>query len=152
MKKYVVKLTEEERSSLETVVGTGHAPGYRIKRAQCLLACDQGECGPGWTDDRVCQAYGLSNQTLRLWRKAAVEGGVASVLDRKVRFPGPRPMKFTGDVEARLTALACSKPPKGRARWTLRLLADRVVQLEIVDSASHETVRRTLKKTSLSLG
>ena len=152
MKKHVIKLTEEERSGLESVVRKGRVPGYKIKRANCLLACDSGESGPGWTDERISESFGLSVRTLEALRKSAAAKGVLSALGRKKRQVGPRPFTFSGEEEARLIALVCSDPPEGRARWSLRLLADKVVALEIAGSVSHETVRQTLKKTNLNLG
>ena len=152
MKKIVLKLTEEDRSSLQSSVVKGRVPGYEIKRALVLLACDCGDLGPCWPDGKIVEAYDVSIRSIQNWRKAAIEKGAPSALKRKKREVGPRPLKFKGREEAHLIALACSDPPEGHARWSLRLLADRVVELRIVDSASHELVRRTLKKTNLSLG
>lgn len=144
-KKYVLKLTPEERGELEQVVKKGKAAAWKIQRAQALLQCDQGQAGAGWIDDQVAQAYGCTTRSLESWRKQAVEHGPLSLLERK---PQTRAGKLDGEKEARLVKLACSQAPKGWARWTLRLLAARLVELEIVDSISHETVRRAMKKTS----
>jgi hypothetical protein len=144
-KKYVVKLTCEERGDLEQVVKKGKAAAWKVQRAQALLQCDQGEDGPGWPDEQVAQAYGCTTRSLESWRKQAVERGPSSLLERK---PRSRIGKLDGDKEARLVKLACSQAPKGCARWTLRLLAARLVELEIVDSISYETVRRAMKKMS----
>jgi hypothetical protein len=144
-KKYVVKLSCEERGDLEQVVKKGKAAAWKVQRAQALLQCDQGADGPGWPDEQVAQAYGCTTRSLESWRKQAVERGPSSLLERK---PRSRIGKLDGDKEARLVKLACSQAPKGCARWTLRLLAARLVELEIVDSISYETVRRAMKKMS----
>jgi hypothetical protein len=145
VKKYVLKLSGEERGELERVVRRGKAAAWKVQRAQALLQCDQGEAGPGWADEQVAQAYGCTTRSLESWRKQAVERGPLSLLERKPRF---RIGKLDGEKEARLVKLACSPAPKGRARWTLRLLAARLVELEVVESISYETVRRAMKKTN----
>lgn len=144
-KKYVLKLTVEERGELEQVVKKGKAAAWKVQRAQALLQCDQGESGAGWPDEQVAQAYGCTTRSLESWRKQAVECGPLSLLERKPRT-GVR--KLDGEKEAHLVKLACSQAPKGWARWTLRLLAARLVELQIVDAISHETVRRAMKKMS----
>lgn len=151
-KRYVVRLTATERTELEQLVRRGKAAKWKIGRAQALLKCDQGRDGPGWTDAEIVEAYGGTSRSLESWRKQAVEQGPLSLLERKPRAAPPRTPKLDGEKEARLTALACSKAPAGRARWTLRLLTDRLVELRIVDSISHECVRQALKKTKSSLG
>ncbi len=148
VKKYVLKLTEEERSELERLVQKGKTAGWKVQRAQALLQCDQGPRGPAWNDEQVAQAYGCTTRSLESWRKQAVQAGPLALLERKPRLRPPVPPKLDGNQEARLTALACSQPPPGYARWTLRLLAARLVELEIVDSIAHETVRRALKKAT----
>lgn len=147
-KKYVVKLTLEERVELGQLVKKSKTAAWKVQRAQALLKCDQSSDGPGWKDEDIAEAYGCTTRSLESWRKQAVEAGPLSLLERKPRLTPPNPPKFDGEKEARLTALACSKPPKGFARWTLRLLAGRLVELEIVDTVSRETVRRAMKKTS----
>jgi hypothetical protein len=147
-KKYVLKLTGEERAELVQVVKKANTAAWKIQRAQALFLCDQGPDGLGWKDEDIAQAHGCTTRSLESWRKQAVEEGPLSLLQRKPRLTPPRTPKFDGEKEARLTALACSKPPKGVARWTLRLLAERLVELEIVDTVSHETVRQAMKKTS----
>jgi hypothetical protein len=111
-----------------------------------LLQCHQGPAAPAWTDAQIAEAFDCTPRRLESWRKQAVERGPLSLLERKPRVRATH--KLDGDKEAPLVKLACSQPPQGRARWTLRLLADRLVELEIVDSICHETVRRTMKKTS----
>jgi hypothetical protein len=145
-KKYVLKLSEEERKTLEELVRKGRSSGWKLLRAQALLKCDQGPRGPAWPDARISESFGCASRSLENWRKQAVEQGPLSLLERQTSSP-PRAPKLDGAAEARLTALACSKAPPGYGRWSLRLLADHLVILEIVDSISHETVRRTLKKT-----
>ena len=147
-KKSVLKLTEEERTELWQVVKKGKAAAWKVQRAQALLKCDQGRDGLGWTDERIAEAFGCTSRSLESWRKQAVERGPSSLLERKARVTPPRTPKLDGEKEARLTALACSKPPKGRGRWTLRLLGERLVELKVVDSICHETVRRVLKKAT----
>lgn len=149
-KRYVVKLTPDERAGLESLVRRGRCAGWKIQRAEALLAFDCSEFGPAWSDEKVAQAYRCTSRVVEMWRKQAALEGPLTLLDRKPREP--RAPKLDGEAEARLVALACSEPPEGRDRWTLRLLADRLVELEVVSSLSHETVRRGLKKTSLSLG
>jgi Homeodomain-like domain len=147
-KKYVLKLTAEEREELGQLVRRGKAAGWKIQRAQALLHCDQGPRGACWTDERVAEAYGCTTRSLESWRQQAVEAGPLSLLQRRPRLQPPVPPKLDGEQEARLTALACSQPPAGYARWTLRLLAERLVELEVVGSIAHETVRRALKKAT----
>lgn len=144
-KKYIVSLTSEEREELEALVSRGKRAVWRQTRAWILLQADAGPCGPAWTDQRIGEAYGVSAVTLYRVRQAFVEEGFAKVLSRKP-LSRPRPRKLDGDQEARLIALACSQAPAGRCRWTVRLLADKMVELNHVDHVSPETVRRTLKK------
>jgi hypothetical protein len=144
-KKYILKLTDEERTELEHLVRKGHVAGWKVQRAQALLKFDQAPGGPAWTDERIAEAYGVTTRSLESWREQAVERGPLSLLERKPRVRAT-PLKLDGEKEARLTALACSRPPKGVARWSLRLLAERLVELEVVEAVSHETVRRALKK------
>jgi hypothetical protein len=146
-KKYILKLTAEERTELAHLVRKGNVAGWKVQRAQALLKCDQGPEGPAWADARIAEAFGLTTRSLESWRKRAVDGGPMALLQRKPRTPSAVP-KLGGENEARLTALACSKPPKGLARWSLRLLAERLVELEVVEAVSHETVRRSLKKAN----
>ena len=147
-KKYVLKLTAEERAELERVIRKGRVAGWRLQRAHALLQCDQGPDGPAWADERIAEAYGVTTRSLESWRKQAVERGPLSLLERKARVRPATPPKLDGEQQARLTALAGSKAPEGHARWSLRLLAERLVELEVVDSIAHETVRRAIKKTS----
>lgn len=151
-KKYVVQLTPDERADLEQLVKKGKAAGWKLQRAQALLQCDQGPDGPGWADALIAAAYGCSTRSLESWRRQAVESGPLSLLQRQPRLSPPVAPRLDGEQQARLTALACSQPPAGHARWTLRLLAERLVELEIVDTIAHETVRRALKKVTSSRG
>ena len=147
-KKNILKLTDDERTDLERLVRRGHVAGWKIQRAQALLHCDQGPEGPGWTDERIAEAYGTTIRSLESWRKRAVEAGPMALLERKARVTPAAALKLDGEKHARLTALACSRPPDGLARWSLRLLAERLVELEVVEAVSHETVRRSLKKAN----
>jgi transposase len=150
MKKYVVELTSEERRQLEGLVQKGKVAGYKIRHAQMLLKADQGKQGPGWHDKQIAQAFGAHLTTVERLRKRFVEQGLEVALERHKRQHYAH--KLDGDAEAHLIAIACSEPPEGRNRWTLRLLADRLVELSVVDRVSHMTVSRTLKKTNSSLG
>lgn len=147
--KYVLKLSEGERENLSEVAkgtrGKLAIAAWRVVRAKALLKCDQGEFGPGWTDWRIAEALDVTERSVQNWRRKGVLEGPDVVLVRKPRVTPP--VKVDGRVEAHITKLACSTPPDGRNRWTLRLLAEKVVELEILDSLSHETVRQTLKKT-----
>lgn len=152
MKKYVVELTSEERKQLEGLIKKGKVAGYKIRHAQMLLKADQGQEGPGWPDQQIADAFGAHQTTVESLRKRLVEQGLDAALQRKKQAGPSRERKLDGDGEARLIALACSEPPEGRNEWTLRLLADRLVELSVVESISHMTVSRTLKKTSSSPG
>jgi len=150
MKKYLVELTSEERNQLEGLVKKGKVAGYKIRHAQMLLKADQGKQGPGWRDKQIAQAFGAHLTTVERLRKRFVEHGLEAALERNKRQNYT--CKLDGDAEARLITIACSEPPEGRNEWTLRLLADRLVELSVVDSISHMTVSRTLKKTNSSPG
>lgn len=150
-KRYVVELNAEERGELEQLVRQGRALARKIQHAQILLKADSGQHGPGWTDRQIAEAFGVGVRTVERIRQRLVEHGLEDALVR--RQPQQRPRrKLDGAAEARLISLACSKPPKGRNRWTIRLLAEKMVELEVVDSVGRETIRKTLKKTSSSLG
>jgi hypothetical protein len=146
MKKYVVRLTEEARKELRELVKKGKGPVSRVKHAHLLLAVDAD--GPAWTDERAAQAYRCHQGTVENVRRHFVERGLVEALERKRQTRPSRRRLMDGEKEAHLIALACSAPPAGRARWTLKLLADRLVVLDVVDSICPETVRQTLKKTN----
>ena len=148
-KSYVVVLSLEERDRLEKLISTGRTSSKRQVQARILLKADASEAGPAWSDEQIGEALEISVSTVARLRRRSVEQGLAAVLDRGVvRRPSRR--RLDGEQEARLLAVACSTPPEGRVRWTLRLLADKMVELEVVESISYETVRRTLKKTRSS--
>src|ERR1700730_8410484 len=132
MKKYVLKLGADERATLMQVIRKGKSAAWKVQRAQALLKCDAGPDGPAWTDAKVAAAYGVTTRSLESWRKRAVEEGPLSLLERKPEDSPRVTPKIRGEQEARLTQLACSAAPPGHARWTLRLLANRLVELEIV--------------------
>jgi transposase len=147
-KKYRVTLTAQERQDLEALVQKGKAAARKLTRARILLKADASpEQGPAWTDEQIKDALDVGLLTIQRLRQSFVEDGLDAALQ-----PRPRNRRYErlldGDQEAHLIALACSKPPPGRARWTLRLLAERFVALGHVDDVSHETVRQTLKKTN----
>src|ERR1700758_851616 len=147
VKKYVVRLSAEEREYLDQLIRKGKSPAQRLMKARILLKADVGEGGEGWSDNRIIEALGTSASMLYRVRKQLVEEGFEAVLSRKQRATPAVPKIFDGEKEAKLIALACSKPPKGRVRWTLRLLENTVVELGIVDRASDSTIGRALKKT-----
>lgn len=150
-KRYRVKLTEEERQDLQKMVSTGKAAAKKLVRARILLLADQAEGGPGKSDPEICEALGCGRATVERVRKQFVEDGLELTL-QPAKSSRVYQRRLDGKAEAQLVALACGAPPAGHARWTLRLLADRMVVLEHVEAVSHETVRQTLKKTNSSPG
>jgi hypothetical protein len=151
-KLYVVKLTVDEREELEKLTRCGKSYAWKIERAHALLKCDQGEQGPGWTDGQISDCFGMTTRCLENWRRQAVQEGPMSLFEPKRRAHPPTPPKLDGEGQAKLVKLACSPAPPGRASWSLRLLAERLVELQVVESISHEAVRRVLKKTKSSRG
>ena len=147
VKKYVVRLSAVEREQLETLIRKGKNPAQRLLKARILLKADVSEAGEGWSDSRIIEALETSPSMVYRVRKQLVEEGFEAVLSRKQRATPAVARVFDGEKEAKLIALACSQPPKGRARWTLRLLENKVVELHIVDRASDSTIGRALKKT-----
>ena len=150
-KKYVVCLDPEERAELLDRVAAGKAAARTLGHARILLKADQGPDGPAWPDERIAEALHVHRATVERVRERLVTEGLAAALHPR-RPATPRPRKLDGAAEAHLVALACSAPPEGRARWTLRLLADELVELAVVESVAPETVRQTLKKTNSSRG
>src|SRR5271157_3715870 len=144
-KKYIVRLTDAERQTLGQIVGKFKGSSQKVRRAQVLLKADAD--GPGWTDAKIADAYGCRTKTVENIRERFVTEGFEVTLEGKSRTE-PRPKLLDGEQEAKVIAMRLGPPPAGFANWTLRLLAKRVVALEIVESISHETVRRTLKKTA----
>jgi hypothetical protein len=150
-KQYVVRLSEEERASLRTLISRGDAPARVQAHARILLKANRGEAGPEWTDGAISAALAIDPTTVARVRKQYVTEGLEVALYRKAPDRVYR-RKLDGEQEARLVAVACGEPPSGHKRWTLRLLADRLVELEVVETVSYETVRQTLKQTSSSPG
>jgi hypothetical protein len=146
-KKYVVRLSAEERETLGSLIHKGKRPAAQVLKARILLKADISEAGDGWSDGRIVAALDTSLSTVFRTRQRLVEEGFEAVLNRKHSPNSARRRIFDGAAEAKLIALACSPPPKGRARWTLVLLEDKVVELRIVERASDNTIGRTLKKT-----
>jgi hypothetical protein len=144
-KKYNVRLSQDERQACQEVIKKLKGSSQKVKRAQILLKADVD--GPGWTDQKISESFDCRVQTVESLRKQFVLEGFAAALERKKRVEPPTPPKLDGKQEAKLLALRLGKPPQGFGRWTLQLLADQLVELEVVDSISHETVRKTLKKT-----
>ena len=149
---YRIKLSSEERSELEAVSRKRNVAAHRALKARALLLCDESENGEALRDPEIIEKTGIARTTLSRLRERCCEVGPMEALEPKKRQCVPRARTLDGEGQARLTTLACSKAPDGRKRWTLRLLADKLVELETVESISPETVRRTLKKTRLSLG
>jgi transposase len=144
-KTYIVRLTDDERQGLLQLIKSGKAAAYRIKHAYILLHVDAN--GPNWSDAHVAQALPCHGNTVRNVRQRFVEQGLEAALMRKKQVKPSRQRLLDGAQEAHLIALRCSQPPEGQAKWTLKLLADKLVELEVVKTISYETVRQTLKKT-----
>jgi len=151
LKPYRVHLTDDDRRALQALVTAGTAPARKLTHARVLLKSDAGPSGPAWIDTRIAEALEISTRSVARVRKRCVVEGLGAALAH--RPPARhRPRRLDGSQEAHLVALVCGEPPQGRARWTLRLLADRLVALEIAESVSYQTVRRTLKKMNSSPG
>lgn len=149
---YRIKLSVEERSELLALSRKRNAAAHKVLKARALLLCDESEEGEGLKDPEIIARTGIAKATLGRLRQRCCEVGPLEALERKKQEAASRPRKLDGEGQARLTALACSDPPEGCARWTLSLLADGLVELEVVDSISRETIRSELKKTSSSRG
>jgi transposase len=152
MKKYKVTLTDEERQQLADLIAAGKAAAQKLAHARVLLKADAADGGPAWPDARIAEAVELSVATFERVRQRFVEQGLAAALGRKQQDRPSRPRTLDGRAEARLIALACSEPPEGRQEWTMQLLADKLVELQVVEAVCDETVRRALKKTRSSRG
>ncbi len=148
---YIVTLTSEEQATLKELISCGKAAARKLSHARILLKANSSKGGPCWNDSAISQALDVGTATIERVRKRFVEEGLAAALGRR-KPTREYKRKLDGDGEAHLIALACSESPEGFARWTLRLLADRMVALEYIDKLSYQTVRRVLKKTNLSLG
>lgn len=151
MPRYRVTLTDEEREELEMITKKGTETARRFKFARALLLCDESEERNPWGTVQIAEALGVTSRTIEHLKERFVTGGLPLALERKERETPPREIKFDGRFEAHLIALACSDPPEGRARWTVRLLADKAVELEYAPAVSHMSVQRILKKNNLSL-
>jgi transposase len=149
--RYRVTLTQQERKELEALTRRGKTHARKFIHARALLLCDAGDDGPAWNVADVAKALGVTSRTIEHLKRRFVEDGLEAALERKPREKPPREVTFDGAFEARLIAMACSDVPEGHQRWTVRLLADKVVELNIAPSVSHMTVQRVLKKTNLDL-
>jgi cytochrome c551/c552 len=149
-KLYRIKLTDEERQAFSEVAkgkrGKLNIAAWKVQRANAMLKCDESEQGPAWADQDIAEAFATTTRSLENWRKQAAERGPMSLLERKERSMPPTAAILDGEKEAKLTKIACSTPPDGRSRWTLQMLADKLVALEVVDSISSDTVGRVQKK------
>lgn len=150
-REYEVHLTQEEQKKLQGICSKGKATARSIRRAQILLGADANRPEGKLGDKEIAERLHIHTNTVHLVRKSFAEHGLQAVLERKKRATPPNPPKVTGELEAKIIALCCSEPPAGRSRWTLRLLADRAVELQYIDSISYDTVDRVLKKANLSL-
>ena len=151
MAKYKVTLTEDERDELKKLVTMGKAAAKKLNHARILLLSDNGPGGPGKSDGQIAEALCTGKSTIERVRKQFVEEGIEQALNPRPRPKRPDKVKIQGEIEEQLTELACSSPPEGRGRWTLQLLADQLVLLTPLDSVSDETVRKALKKRTLTL-
>jgi transposase len=149
--RYRVTLTKQERDDLEALTKRGKTHARRFIHARALLLCDAGPDGPAWSVADAAEALGVTSRTIEHLKRRFVQEGLEAALERKAREKPPREVIFDGAFEARLIALACSDAPEGFQRWTVRLLADKAVELRLAPSVSHMTVQRVLKKTNLSL-
>jgi transposase len=146
MSKYSVRLNQGQRKSLERLVKSGKAPARKITHAQILLKVDQGEQGPRWSNKQIQEAFEVGETLICQVRKRFVENGLEDALNRRKQPERPKKRKITGKQEAQIIAVLCTEHPEGAERWTIRALTDRIIELEIVESVSHETVRTVLKK------
>jgi transposase len=152
MKKNSIVLTAEQRRDLEALIKAGQAPARKITRARILLKADGGPQGPRWSNRQIHEALDVGESTVRRARHSFAQGGLEAALNRRSQPKRPQKRKLDGEQEAHLVALLCQPAPQGYERWSLRLVTDKLVELEIVESVSHETVRQVLKKTSLNRG
>jgi transposase len=152
MKKDSVKLTREQRQQLEALISAGEASARPLMHARILLKTDYGSEGPRWTQQRIAEALEVGERTIGRVRHRFVEDGLEAALQRRPQPPRPQKRKLDGEQEAQVIALLCGSAPEGFERWSLRLVQQRLIELEIVESVSHETVRQVLKKTNSSRG
>lgn len=149
-RKYHVELNEEEQKILEEIINKGKNSASKIKHAQILLKLDESNGKKAWTGSEIKEAYGVAERTISLLAKRFVENGLESALERQKQLN--RHHKVTGEVEAQMIAIACSEAPEGYSKWTLQMIADKLVELKVIDSISATAVGTTLKKANLSLG
>jgi transposase len=152
MEKMIIKLSEEQRASLQHLIATGIAPVRKVMHAHILLKTDSSEQGPNWSDEQIHEAFGVGMSTIWRMRRRFVEQGVEDALRRRQQPERPEKRIFDGEKEAHLIALTCGEKPEGEGEWSLRLLSERLVKLGYVEQVSHETVRQALKKTNSNRG
>lgn len=152
MKKHSIQLSKEQRDQVEQLIRKGTAPARHILHAQVLLKAESGENGPNWSNRQIQEAFGVGEVTIWRIRRRFLDHGLTDAIERRPQPERPQKRKIDGEQEAYLIALACGKPPEGRERWTMRLLADKLIQLGYVDQVSHKTVWVTLKKTNSNPG
>ena len=149
--KYAVMLSNDERAWLEGITHKGKHSAAKVLQARALLLCDVGEYGAAWPVHRIAEALGIGSRTIDGLKKRVVMGGLESAFERRQRESPPREVRYDGAFDAHVVALAYSEPPQGRQRWTVRLLAEKIVQLQMAPEASHMSIHRALKKTNCSL-
>ncbi len=147
-KRWIIRLDRQERDELIGMISKGRTAAKKILKARILLKSDEGPLGDGWSDERIAEALETNVTQVARERRKLVEEGMEAVFTRKKRLMPPRKPIFDGEAEAKLIALSCSSPPEGHARWSIRLLAEKVVEMEIVETVHHNTIGRVLKKTS----
>jgi len=152
MNKQSVKLTQEQHQQLEQLIGSGTAPARKIMHAHILLKVESSSAGPNWSDKQIQQAFGVGASTIWRVRRRFLEHGLADALNRRPQPQRPEKRKLPGELEAHLIAITCGEKPEGEGRWSVRLLANKLVEVGEVEQVSYETVRRTLKKTNSSRG
>ena len=152
MKQHSITLTAEQRGELEALIRAGQAKARKLTRARILLKADRGPQGPGWSNRQIHEALDVGESTVCRTRADFAQGGLAAALHRRPQPKRPEKRKLDGEQEAHLVALLCQQPPAGYEHWSLRLVSDKLIELHIVESVSHETVRQVLKKTNSSRG
>ena len=149
--RYRIMLSRDERTELESLTKKNKTGAKKFVHARILLLCDCGVAGPAWPSEQISEALGVTSRTIEHTKRRMAEAGMDAALERKERDKPPRESMFDGEKEARLIALACSKAPDGRKRWTVRLLADKLIELRVFEHISKSSVQNALKKTNLSL-
>jgi transposase len=152
MRRYSIQLNQGQRKILEDIVKKGEAPARKIMHAHILLKTDSGKNGPGCSSQQIQVALGIGKTVVQTVRQRFIDNGIEDAIERKPQPRRPNKLKINGEQEAKIVAFLCTEQPEGQERWTIRALTDRLMEVEIVDDVSHETVRQVLKKMNLNLG